>query len=49
VGDISDERMKRAIGQIHESYGLPRMPTPAEVFNRSFLPPKVDRLLKNPQ
>jgi NitT/TauT family transport system substrate-binding protein len=49
VGDINDERMKRAIGQIHESYGLPRMPTPAEVFNRSFLPPKVDRLLKNPQ
>ena len=46
MGDIKDDRMVRAIGQLNESYGLPRNPAPAEVFNRSFLPPKAERMVK---
>jgi NitT/TauT family transport system substrate-binding protein len=46
MGDIKDDRMVRAIGQLNESYGLPRLPTPGEVFNRSFLPPKAERMVK---
>jgi NitT/TauT family transport system substrate-binding protein len=46
LGDVKDERMTRAITQLNESYGLPRIPAPAEVFNRSFLPPKAERMLK---
>jgi NitT/TauT family transport system substrate-binding protein len=44
IGDVSDARLKNNIATIVESYALPRTPTPAEVFNRSFLPPKSDRL-----
>lgn len=46
MGDIKDDRMVRAIGQLNESYGLPRIPTPGEVFNRSFLPAKAERMVK---
>jgi len=46
MGDIKDDRMVRAIGQLNESYGLLRIPTPGEVFNRSFLPPKAERMVK---
>lgn len=46
VGDIKDDRMTRAIAQIHDSYGLVRLPAPGEVFNREFLPVKSERLLK---
>ena len=46
VGDIKDDRMTRAITQLDESYGLPRSPAPAEVFNRSFLPPRAERIMK---
>jgi NitT/TauT family transport system substrate-binding protein len=46
IGDTKDERMVRAIAQVNESYGLPRNPAPSEVFNRSFLPPRADRILK---
>ena len=45
MGDVKDDRMVRAIVQLNESYGLPRNPAPAEVFNRSFLPPKADRMV----
>jgi NitT/TauT family transport system substrate-binding protein len=45
MGDIKDDRMVRAIVQLNESYGLPRNPAPSEVFNRSFLPPKADRMV----
>lgn len=44
IGDVSDARLKNNIATIVESYELPRTPTPAEIFNRSFLPPKADRL-----
>jgi NitT/TauT family transport system substrate-binding protein len=46
LGDVKDARMVRAISQIVDSYELGRTPTPAEVFDRSFLPPKAERLVK---
>jgi NitT/TauT family transport system substrate-binding protein len=48
LGDVKDSRMTGAISQIVESYGLARTPAPSEVFNRSFLPPKQERLVKTP-
>jgi NitT/TauT family transport system substrate-binding protein len=45
VGDVKDARMTAAIATIVESYELPRTPTAADVFDRSFLPPKADRTL----
>lgn len=45
MGDIKDDRLVRSIVQLNESYGLPRNPAPAEVFNRSFLPPKAERMV----
>lgn len=47
IGDVKDDRMTRAIGQINESYGLPRIPVSAEIFNRSFLPSKAERMIKS--
>ena len=47
LGDVSDARMVRAISQIVDSYELARTPAPTEIFNRSFLPPKQDRLVKS--
>lgn len=47
LGDVSDARMVRAISQIVDSYELTRTPAPSEIFNRSFLPPKADRLIKS--
>jgi NitT/TauT family transport system substrate-binding protein len=43
IGDVKDARMTAAIATIAESYELPRVPTAAEVFNRSFLPEKAER------
>jgi NitT/TauT family transport system substrate-binding protein len=48
VGDISDARMAGAIATMVEAYELPRSPTVAEVFDRSFLPPKAERTLPAP-
>lgn len=48
LGDVKDARMSRAISQIAQSYELPRTPAPQEVFNRSFLPAKTDRMVKVP-
>lgn len=46
LGDIDPDRLKRSIAQVVEANGLPRAPAPEEVFDRSFLPPKGDRLSK---
>jgi NitT/TauT family transport system substrate-binding protein len=43
IGDVKDTRMTAAIATIAESYELPRTPTVADVFDRSFLPAKADR------
>jgi NitT/TauT family transport system substrate-binding protein len=43
IGDIKDDRMTRAIAMVAEGYQLDRVPTPAEVFSREFLPPRAER------
>jgi len=45
MGDVKDDRLARSIVLLNESYGLPRNPAPGEVFNRSFLPPKAERMV----
>jgi NitT/TauT family transport system substrate-binding protein len=45
VGDLKDERLKRAIGIIVTGYELPNTPTPAQIFSRDFLPPRAEREL----
>jgi NitT/TauT family transport system substrate-binding protein len=42
-GDISDERMAKAIDILVNAKELPRMPKVGEVFDRSFMPPLSDR------
>jgi NitT/TauT family transport system substrate-binding protein len=43
LGDIDDARMSRAIAILVAAQSLPRTPTPGEVFDRAYLPPKADR------
>jgi NitT/TauT family transport system substrate-binding protein len=43
IGDIKDDRMTRAIAMVAEGYQLDRVPTPADVFSREFLPPRAER------
>jgi NitT/TauT family transport system substrate-binding protein len=45
AGDLDDQRLRRAITQIVEVFGLARTPEPAEVFSRDFLPPAAERVL----
>jgi NitT/TauT family transport system substrate-binding protein len=47
IGDVSDDRMTNAITTIAESYQLASPPKAAQVFDRTFLPPKADRMPKN--
>lgn len=42
-GDMNMARLKEAISVVVESYALPRTPAPADIFDRSFLPPKAER------
>lgn len=42
-GDISDERMSKAIDILVSAKELPRTPKVSEVFDRSFMPPLADR------
>jgi NitT/TauT family transport system substrate-binding protein len=44
IGDASDARLTGAIATIAESYELPHAPTAGQVFDRSFLPPKSERV-----
>jgi NitT/TauT family transport system substrate-binding protein len=44
IGDISDARMAAAAATMAESFELPNVPKPANVFNRAFLPPKAERI-----
>jgi NitT/TauT family transport system substrate-binding protein len=43
IGDISDDRMAKAIDILVRAKELPRTPTVAEIFDRSFLPPASER------
>jgi NitT/TauT family transport system substrate-binding protein len=49
AGDVSDERMAKAIAQIGEAFELKSTPKVEEVFNRSFLPPAAERKLLEPR
>jgi NitT/TauT family transport system substrate-binding protein len=44
MGDVSETRLKSAIATIAASFELPKLPAPDEVFDRSFLPTKADRI-----
>jgi NitT/TauT family transport system substrate-binding protein len=44
IGDASDTRLASAISTIATSFELPRRPAAGEVFNRTFLPAKADRI-----
>jgi NitT/TauT family transport system substrate-binding protein len=46
LGDVVDERFARGIAQQVEANALPRTPTQAEIFNRSFLPVRDQRVVK---
>jgi NitT/TauT family transport system substrate-binding protein len=43
IGDISDERMAKAIDILVKAKELPRTPQVTEIFDRSFLPPASER------
>jgi NitT/TauT family transport system substrate-binding protein len=44
AGDVDDARLKKSIATLVEINGLPRSPAPTEIFDRSFLPPRPERL-----
>lgn len=43
LGDTDPDRLKRAITMVVEANQLPRTPSSAEIFDRSFLPPRAER------
>jgi len=43
LGDVDDARLKKGIDIVVDANQLPRTPTPAEVFDRGFLPARADR------
>ena len=43
-GDLGDEKLTRSIATIVEAYDLKATPKASEVFNRSFLPEKSERM-----
>lgn len=46
LGDLDDERLKRAIKIVVDANKLERTPAPSEVFDRRFLPAKTERPTK---
>lgn len=44
LGDVNDERLKSSIAIVSSAFELPKRPEAAQVFDRSFLPPKAERL-----
>ncbi|MFN7856364.1 MAG: ABC transporter substrate-binding protein [Acidovorax sp.] len=46
LGDVDPDRLKRAISMVVDANSLPRTPSNAEVFDRSFLPPRTERASK---
>src|SRR5262245_13446793 len=45
IGDIDDARMEAAAAMLKEAFDLPRAPKVDDVFGRSFLPPKAERMM----
>jgi NitT/TauT family transport system substrate-binding protein len=48
LGDVDDGKINASIDLITQTFSLARRPDPAEIFDRSFLPPKSDRLVEFP-
>ncbi|MDJ0948829.1 MAG: ABC transporter substrate-binding protein [Alphaproteobacteria bacterium] len=46
MGDVKDERLSRSIKIVSDTFGLKRTPDANEIFDRSFLPAKADRMAK---
>ena len=46
VGDVTDERLRETIKLNVDAFSLPNTPKLTDVFNRSFLPPKSERVIK---
>jgi len=44
-GDMNLDRLKSGIDVVVEHYALPRTPAVSEIFVRTFLPPKADRIV----
>jgi NitT/TauT family transport system substrate-binding protein len=44
IGDVSNDRLESSIATVTASFQLPRQPGAAQVFDRSFLPAKAERL-----
>jgi NitT/TauT family transport system substrate-binding protein len=45
IGEVNDARMAQSIDTIVAAFELPRAPTVMDVFSRSFLPPKAERVI----
>jgi NitT/TauT family transport system substrate-binding protein len=45
-GGVDEQRLKHSIAQIAAAYALPRVPTTAEMFDSSYLPPAEDRMIR---
>lgn len=45
MGDVSDARMDASAAMIQQAFELPRTPKLEDVFGRSFLPAKTDRMM----
>ncbi|MDF2116235.1 ABC transporter substrate-binding protein [Roseiarcaceae bacterium H3SJ34-1] len=46
MGDIKDDRMARSIKLLVDTYNLPNTPKVSDIFDRSAMPPKSERILK---
>lgn len=46
LGDVVDERFTRGIEILAQAQNLPRMPAMADVFDRRFLPPLSERIMR---
>ncbi|MBV8335631.1 MAG: ABC transporter substrate-binding protein [Alphaproteobacteria bacterium] len=45
-GGVDEQRLEHSIAQIAAAYALPRVPTTAEMFDSSYLPPAAARMIK---
>jgi NitT/TauT family transport system substrate-binding protein len=45
-GTLDEDRLTKSIALIVQSYGLPRAPTVAEVYDPSFLPSRDERMVR---
>ena len=45
IGDVNEQRMAQSVDTIVAAFELPRAPAVTDVFSRSFLPPKAERIM----